>query len=71
MTTIGPGATRVLIALLTVQARDGRATVREVAKEAGRAISTTYEALQRLARFDLVEWSTSGTLRAPLAVRVP
>lgn len=62
---IPPGALRVLLALLRVYDRDGRATVRTVAAEADRQISTTWAHLERLAIDGLVtsEPGTHGTLR--------
>lgn len=58
--------TRVLAALLHVQERDGRATVRSVADVAGRSQSTTHGHLVELRELGLVSWAegTRGTLRS-------
>lgn len=63
---------RVLIALLNVYSLDGRATVRAVARAAGRNISTTHHHLSFLRAQGFVTWTPgeSGTLR-PLVRRVP
>lgn len=64
--------TIVLRALLDVYARDGRATVRSVADQAGRGIKSTHQALGALRRGGWVTWDdhTAGTLR-PLCETVP
>jgi hypothetical protein len=62
---VWPAATRVLMALIRVYARDGRATVRSVAAEVDLGASTTLAHLRRLRRFGLVDWADgqTGTLR--------
>lgn len=59
------GTLRILIALLRVYETTGRATVRGVAAEAGRSISTTHFHLERLADEGFAVWDlgTKGTLR--------
>ena len=63
---VSPALTRVLLALLAVYARDGRATVRDVRTEAGhRSTAHTHKMLVELARRGLVTWDAGkdGTLR--------
>lgn len=62
---VPPGMTRVLLALLAVYERDGRATMRAVAKAAGRNLTTTTSHLQALRRRGLVNWEDGqqATLR--------
>ena len=62
---IGDGATRVFAAVLEVYARDGRATVRSVAREAGVSKSTAHHHLRRLHAEGLVSYTPGcqGTLR--------
>lgn len=69
---VNPASTRVLLALVRVHARTGRATVREVAAEAGRSIARTHLHLERLKETGLVAWEVEqdGTLR-PLVAVVP
>lgn len=70
---ISPARTRVMLALLAVYARDGRATVRSVAAEDGRATTTTYWHLFALADEGLVGGigtDKRGALR-PLVTAVP
>lgn len=56
--------TRILHALMVVYIANGRATVRDVAREAGRTVSPTYAQLQGLIHIGLVEWDGSaGTMR--------
>lgn len=54
-----------LAALVRVYDRDGRATVRAVATECGRAVSTVHDHLRALRRAGLVGWEDEqqGTLR--------
>lgn len=71
-TFISPAQTRVLLALLRVYERDGRATVRSVAAEAGLAsygrVQETH--LSRLADAGLIAWEPgkAGTLRPLVGV---
>src|SRR5690349_10765266 len=69
---IREGQTRTLLALVACHRRDGRATVRSVAEEAGRSVMTTYHNLLGLRERDLVTWDEgrTGTLR-PLVAPVP
>jgi len=60
---------RVLVALVRVYARDGRATVARVAQEAGRSTSATHYWLLDLEDRGLVAHEFPGTLR-PLLVAV-
>ncbi len=62
--------TRVMVALVGVYGAEGRATVRAVARKAGRSINTTHAALMALRRAGLVTWAdgTTGTLRPLVAV---
>lgn len=61
---LGPGATRAMLALLRVHARDGRATVLSVASEAQRGNAVTHQHLIRLERAGLVTGlGTRGGLR--------
>jgi len=53
----------VLAALIVVHRRDGRATFRTVATEAGRVPSTVHTAMLRLRWLGLAHWSGQGTLR--------
>lgn len=68
---LGPGTTRTLLALIRVYERDGRATVRAVAREAGRSIAATHFNLVHLIDWALIDWTMGerGTLR-PLVGRV-
>lgn len=71
---ISPATTRVLLALLRVQVRDGRATVQSVQREAGlRSTNNTHRHLRCLVDLGLVTWPehTNGALHAPLAVVLP
>lgn len=72
MTAPSPVQTIVLRALLDVHAREGRATVRDVADEAHRSLQSTHQALRALRRGGWVTWDpdTAGTLR-PLCETVP
>jgi hypothetical protein len=54
---------RVLAALLHVYARDGRATVRTVARAAGRSVGPTHKYLARLADRGLVAGIGDGVVR--------
>ncbi len=72
---ISPAQTRVLLALIRCYQRDGRATCRSVAEEAGLAsVGSVYRHhLPSLRRRGLVAWepNRAGTLRplvAPVAV---
>lgn len=72
----GAAATRVLLALIAVHQRDGRATVRAVARQAGLKTSTTHNQLGYLRRRGLVAWDdgANGSLRpllTPVATGVP
>lgn len=62
---LSPANLAVLVALIRVHARDGRATVRTVSLEAGRNISTTHAHLRALRRRGLAGWEDDrvGTLR--------
>ncbi len=62
--------TRIMLALLRVHGQNGRATVRDVAEAADRAIGTTYRHLCALARRGLVtrEPGSRGTLRPTVDV---
>lgn len=55
---------RTLTALIRVYNRDGRATVRSVVEEDGRAVSTVHFSLSLLRRSGLVRWTKGqkGTL---------
>jgi hypothetical protein len=55
---------RTLVALIRVYNRAGRATVRDVVHEDGRAISTVHLSLRLLRRRGLVRWTEGqhGTL---------
>lgn len=66
---ISPARTRVLLALINVYQRDGRATVREVAEAADKSPSTAYTMLLRLRDMGLVYWQPehAGTLRPAVA----
>lgn len=61
-------ATTTLLAVIRCHARDGRATVRSVAAERGRSISSTHRQLERLRWEGLVDWQdgAAATLH-PLA----
>lgn len=65
-------AARVLIALLRVEVRDDRATVRSVGREAERSASTVFASLEQLERFGLVTQTPGAhaTLRSTVAVVV-
>lgn len=67
---LSAAALLVLLALVDVYERDGRATVRRVALRAGRSVATTHGHLVTLRDVGLVEWETyhAGTLR-PLVRR--
>ncbi len=56
---------RVLIALLRVYRRDGRATLRTVADEAGRHHTAVYTQILKLRHDGLVDWTEgeTGSLR--------
>ena len=62
---VGPVETRVLLALVRVYARDGRATVRSVAKAANRSLQPTHVTLRQLRELGLVafEEGLASTLR--------
>lgn len=62
---VSPARTRVLLALIAVYQRDGRATVRDVAEAADKSPSTTYTMLLGLRDAGFIEWTPrhSGTLR--------
>ena len=62
---VAPAPTRVLLALIRVHQRDGRATVRSVAGEAGICFSTAHAHLVRLQGMGLVAQTEgqTGTLR--------
>lgn len=68
---LSPARTRVLLALIRVYQRDGRATVRGVADEAGVHLSTAYTHLCSLLEAGLLARvsKTGGTLR-PLVLPV-
>lgn len=69
---VTPAQLRVLLALVAVYERDGRATVRDVQRQAGLASPNTTDAhLRRLRRDGFATWADgrSGTLR-PLVRRV-
>jgi hypothetical protein len=67
---IGVGDTRVLLALVRVYERDGRATVRAVAELAHYSLDTTNRRLHNLADLELAGGvGTRGALR-PLVARV-
>jgi hypothetical protein len=69
--SLGPGETRVLLALVLVYGRDGRATVRSVGAAAGlRSVNTAHKYLLRLRELDLATWTEGrvGTLRPTVAV---
>lgn len=70
--TVGPTATRVLLALLAEWEEHGRVTVRTVAARAGRSVQVTHKWLGVLRDAGLVAWEpgVGGTLR-PLVRRVP
>lgn len=70
---ISPAQTRVLLALVRVWQRDGRAEVRDVMVEADLSgVGTTHDHLVRLRDRGLVAWEPTlqGTLR-PLVAPVP
>lgn len=62
----------VMVAVVAVYDREGRATVRGVAEVAGVGVSQTFAALRVLRGLGLVDWTDgcSGTLRPMVAVRV-
>lgn len=68
-----PSRAVVLIALVRVHARDGRATLRSVAAEADLSPSTTYAHLTRLVDDGLVGGFRDGSMGAlrPLVEAVP
>lgn len=63
-------ATSTLLALLRVYERDGRATIRAVARERGVALSSAYRSLEELRNKGLVDWQDdhAGTLRPLVSV---
>lgn len=65
-----PARLRVLHALIAVWERDGRATVRSVADEAGRSLSVTWTHLLRLRLAGLADWwpDHEGTLRPTVRI---
>lgn len=72
---ISHAPTATLLAVLRCHARDGRATVRSVAAERGRSVSSTHRQLERLRLEGLVDWQdgTAGTLHpvvVPLVAEV-
>lgn len=68
---ITPATTRVLMATCRVIMRDGRATIRTVAAEAGLASSTAQYHLRKLAEQGLVTKPAdmAGAISVPLAYR--
>lgn len=62
---VSPARTEVLLALIAVYQRDGRATVPAVALRAGRSRSTTHRLLVGLKDLGLCDWpeGAAGTLR--------
>lgn len=62
---VAPAPSRVLLALIRVYQRDGRATVRTVADEVGICLSTAHAHLTRLQGMGLVAQTEgqTGTLR--------
>lgn len=69
---IGSTPTRILVALMLVYERDGRATFRSVADEVGFTVSYVWRQFLVLRDAGLVDWEyrRSGTLR-PLVGVVP
>lgn len=65
MTPPTPAQVATLMALVRVYERDGRATVRAVAAEAGRPLNATHSALVALRDRGFVTWESgkTGTLR--------
>lgn len=61
--SVSDAQARVLLAVIRLHQRDGRATVRGIAKETGRALSTVHPALVRLRNRGLVTDGEHGTLR--------
>lgn len=61
----GPNSTAILGAVYCIHAKNGRVTVREVAKDVGRSLDYTHKVLRRLKAAGLVTWEpgTAGTLR--------
>ncbi len=61
----GDGQTRVLLALLHIDATYGRVTMRQVADGAGLSLTTTKRHLDALRAEGMVTWDlgTNGTLR--------
>lgn len=53
----------ILVALVVVHRRHGRATLRQVATERQRTISATRRLLRRLEQRHLVQWDEIGSLR--------
>lgn len=69
---VGNRATRVLLGLLLVDARDGRATFRSVARASGVGVGEVFYDLVDLRALGLVAWEpgAQGTLR-PLVDAFP
>lgn len=65
-----PARTRVLLALITVYQRDGRATVPGVALAAGRSRAEAHRLLVALREQGLCDWTdgAAGTLRPTVAI---
>lgn len=70
MTPLTLSQARVLMALVAVHARDGRADLPAVMEAVGRNRSTCWTHLRRLERMGLVAWDARGGL-CPLAAWVP
>lgn len=68
---VGEATTRVYMAFLRLQVRDGRVTVPSLTTETGLSPGTVDYHLKELRRYGLVESEVGlkGTLRAPVAVR--
>lgn len=60
-----------MLALIVVYRRDGRATLRSVAAEAGTSHDTVFRALKHLARAGLVAYEGAGTLRPLFDAHLP
>lgn len=62
---LGPGTTKVMLALLELHRRGGHVTIRSLADEAGTSISRVHHHLKRLRDAGLVDWKdrAHGTLR--------
>jgi DNA-binding IclR family transcriptional regulator len=60
---VPPEVTRVMLALLVVYRRDGRATISSVTAETGGGRGNTHEHLHRLADDGLVAMGKAGALR--------